>query len=112
MGESREKYPEIVLTEEERRREELLKRLGQSFQKLMEAQDNACALKGGTAMRFGSGLLRPSTDLDFEGDHRIAVRKTIQQAVAAAFPGRKHRVGWDWLRRGTVRVTIGDYIPC
>ena len=38
MGESREKYPEIVLTEEERRREELLKRLGQSFQKLMEAR--------------------------------------------------------------------------
>ena len=37
MGESREKYPEIVLTEEERTREELLKRLGQSFQKLMEA---------------------------------------------------------------------------
>ena len=108
MGESREKYPEIVLTEEERTREELLKRLGQSFQKLMEAQGNACALKGGTAMRFGTGLPRPSTDLDFEGDRRIAVRKTIQQAVAAAFPGRKRRVGWDWLRRGTVRITIDD----
>ena len=93
MGESREKYPEIVLTEEERTREELLKRLGQSFQKLMEAQGKACALKGGTAMRFGTGLPRPSTDLDFEGDRRIAVRKTIQQAVAAAFPGRKRRVG-------------------
>ncbi len=63
MGESREKYPEIVLTEEERTREELLKRLGQSFQKLMEAQGNACALKGGTARahsRFPGHALTPT----------------------------------------------------
>ena len=66
MGERREQYPEIVLTEQERRREELLKaartELPEAF---VEGQDNACALKGGTALRFGTGFPLPSTDLDF-----------------------------------------------
>ena len=108
MGKSRETYPKIALITGEQQREELLKRLGRSFQDLMDARNNPCALKGGTAMRLGMGLPRPSEDLDFEGDQRIAVRKTIVDAVNAAFPEEECRVGWDWFRRGTVQITVGD----
>ena len=44
MGQPREQYPEIALTDAERRREALMKRLGESFQNAMVAQGNACAL--------------------------------------------------------------------
>ena len=109
MGPRRERYPEITLTDEERRREALMKRLGESFQNAMVAQDNACALKGGTAMRLSMGLPRPSTDLDFEGQRRIQVRKTVQQAIAAAAPNRRSRVGRDWLHPGTVTIKVRDH---
>lgn len=108
MGDKRETYPEIALNDEERRREPLLRGLGSAYQQEMTAQGNPCALKGGTAMRLSLGLPRPSTDLDFEGDKAVSVRKTVQRAAAAAFPNQKCSVGWDWLKRGTVRVTIHD----
>ena len=104
MEQEREKYPEIVLTTEEVEREQLVKRIGNKFQELMDKQSNACALKGGTAMRLSLGLPRPSTDLDFEGQHRVRMRRTVRQATEAAAPGRRHRVGRDWLWRGTVQV--------
>lgn len=58
MEQEREKYPEIVLTTEEVEREQLVKRIGNKFQELMDKQSNACALKGGTAMRLSLGLPR------------------------------------------------------
>ena len=106
MGQRDEKYPTIGLKPDEREREELMKRLGKSFQDEMDAQGNACALKGGTAMRLSMGLPRPSTDLDFEGQKRIRVRKTVQQATAAAAPGQQHRVTRHWLRPGTVGIEV------
>ena len=43
----------------------------------MNDAGNDTALKGGTALRFELGLPRPSTDLDFEGNDAIKVRKTV-----------------------------------
>ena len=44
----------------------------------MDDTRNNTALKGGTALRFKLGLPRPSTDLDFEGDDAINVRKAVK----------------------------------
>ena len=103
-----EKYPEIPATAAEVRRQKVLKRLGRSIQELLESRDNDCALKGGTAMAFAMGLPRPSGDLDFEGNERIPVRMTVRRAIRQGFPDTDHRVGWDWLRRGSVSVAIRD----
>lgn len=105
MGPEREKYPAIRLTGAEKQRKEELRAIGREFQKGMDEQGNPCALKGGTAMRVGMKLPRPSTDLDFEGEQQVAVRKTVQTAVARALPGRNHQVGRNWLLRGAVRIT-------
>ncbi len=70
----------------------------------MDAQGNPCALKGGTALRFTMALPRPSTDLDFEGDNRVEVRKSLKRAVQRAFPQERYRIGRDWGLRGMVTV--------
>ena len=90
------------------RREAYLWRLAGAFQALMDEARNPCALKGGTALRFQVGLSRPSTDLDFEGDGPVSVRKTLLKAVAAATPPQPYRIGRDLLWRGTVTMTLGD----
>ena len=100
--------PPIPLTAAEVRREAFLWRLAAAFQALMDEARNPCALKGGTALRFQAGLNRPSTDLDFEGDERISVRKTLAKAVAAAAPESSYRIGRDFLWRGTVATTVRD----
>lgn len=101
-------YPEIHSTALEARRHEMLKTLGRAFQSEMDKQGNPCALKGGTALRFQIGLPRPSTDLDFEGDKRINVRRAIVGATAAAFVDTRYRIGINWLFRGAVEVRIWD----
>ena len=103
-----EKYPEIPATAAERRRQELLKVLGRSFQELMESRQNDCALKGGTAMAFAMGLPRPSGDLDFEGNGPIPVRRSVRLAIESGFPDAQYRVGWDWLVHGSLSLTIRD----
>ena len=100
--------PPIPLTAVEVRREAFLWRLAAAFQALMDEARIPCALKGGTALRFQVGLSRPSTDLDFEGDERISVRKTLAKAVAVAAPDGPCRIGWDFLWRGTVAMTVHD----
>ena len=97
-------YPEIPFEPHETEREQRLKVLGQKFQQLMNDAGNDTALKGGTALRFKLGLPRPSTDLDFEGNDAIKVRKTVKNAVSLAFPKGEYKVGWDWFRRGTVTI--------
>ena len=74
----------------------------------MDQARNPCALKGGTALRFQTELSRPSTDLDFEGDRRVSVRKTLVKAMAAAAPDGPYRIGRDFLWRGTVAMTVHD----
>ena len=83
--------PPIPFTTAEVRREAFLWRLAGAFQALMDEARNPCALKGGTALRFQAGLSRPSTDLDFEGDEPVSVRKTLVRAVAAAAPQGPYR---------------------
>ena len=100
--------PPIPFTAAETQREAFLWRLAAAFQALMDEVRNPCALKGGTALRFQAGLSRPSTDLDFEGDQRINVRKTLVKAVAAAAPKGQYRIGRDLLWRGTVRMRLYD----
>jgi predicted nucleotidyltransferase component of viral defense system len=100
--------PAIPFTAAEVRREAYLWRLAGAFQALMDQARNPCALKGGTALRFQVGPSRPSTDLDFEGDGPVSVRKTLLKAVAAATPPQPYRIGRDLLWRGTVTMTLGD----
>ena len=100
--------PPIPFTAAEMRREAFLWRLAAAFQTLMDDARNPCALKGGTALRFQAELSRPSTDLDFEGDQPISVRKTLVKAVAAAAPEGRYRIGRDFLWRGTVGMTLHD----
>ena len=98
-------YPEIPFKPHEVEREKRLKALGRKFQELMDEQGNDTALKGGTALRFKLGLPRPSTDLDFEGNESIRVRKTVKKAVALAFPDGGYKVGWNWKALiGTVAI--------
>ena len=70
----------------------------------MDDTRNNTALKGGTALRFKLGLPRPSTDLDFEGDDAINVRKAVIKAVDLAFKKGEYKVGLNWLGRGTVQI--------
>ena len=70
----------------------------------MDIQGNPCALKGGTALRFAIDLPRPSTDLDFEGDNRIELRKSLKRALQRAFPQERYRIGRDWGLRGMVAI--------
>ena len=70
----------------------------------MDTQGNPCALKGGTALRFAIGLPRPSTDLDFEGDNRVELRKSLKRALQRAFPRERYRIGRDWGLRGMVAI--------
>ena len=100
--------PTIPFTTAEARREAFLWRLAGAFQTLMDEARNPCALKGGTALRFQTGLSRPSTDLNFEGDEPVSVRKTLVKAVAAAAPQGQYRIGRDFLCRGTVGMTLHD----
>ena len=100
--------PPIPFTAAEARREAFLWRLAAAFQALMDEARIPCALKGGTGLRFQAELSRPSTDLDFEGDQRISVRKTLVKAVAAAAPKGAYRIGRDLLWRGTVGMTLHD----
>ena len=97
-------YPRIPFTPNETKREEHLKTLGRAFQKLMESIGNNTALKGGTGLRFQIGLPRPSTDLDFEGDERINVRRAVKKALKLAFGERAYKIGWNWLKRGGVEI--------
>ena len=98
--------PPIPFTAAELRREAFLWRLAAAFQALMDEARNPCALKGGTALRFQAELSRPSTDLDFEGNQPISVRKTLVKAVAAAEPQGSYHIGRDFLWRGTVGMTL------
>ena len=100
--------PPIPFTAAEVRREAFLWRLAGAFQALMDEVQNPCALKGGTALRFQAALTRPSTDLDFEGDRSVSVRRTVMKAVVAAAPDGAYRIGRDFLWRGTVRITAHD----
>ena len=100
----RTKYPTIPFTPDEKQRERDLRELGQAFQKVMDSRSNNTALKGGTALRFQMGLPRPSTDLDFEGDQRINVRRAVKKAVELAFGRGTYRIGWNWLKRGGVQL--------
>ena len=102
------KCPAIPFTAAEVRREAYLWRLAAAFQALMDEARNPCALKGGTALRFQAGLSRPSTDLDFEGDGRVSMRKTLVKAVARATPAAAYHIGRDLLWRGTVTMTLRD----
>ena len=100
--------PPIPFTAAEVQRERLLWRLAGAFQAQMDETQNPCALKGGTALRFQAGLSRPSTDLDFEGDKGISLRKTLMKAMAEAAPERPYRIGHNFLWRGTVTITVDD----
>ena len=97
-------YPKIPFKPHEIEREKRLKVLAQKFQQLMDDTRNNTALKGGTALRFTLGLPRPSTDLDFEGDKAINVRRAVRKAVDLAFGKDEYKVGWNWLFRGTVQI--------
>ena len=97
-------YPEIPFRQEDHVREAALKKIGRAFQLEMDTQGNPCALKGGTALRFAMELPRPSTDLDFEGDNRVEVRKSLKRALRRAFPQEKYRIGRDWGLRGMVTI--------
>ena len=104
MAMSTRDYPAIRFTDDDRIREESLKRIGRAFQAEMDAQANPCALKGGTALRFTLGLPRPSTDLDFEGDNRIQVKKSLKRALRNGLRGEKYTVGLDWGKLGTIKL--------
>lgn len=97
-------YPKIPFTPEEVTRDEDLKRIGRAYQAKMDRQDNPCALKGGTALRLKIGLPRPSTDLDFEGDGPVNLRRSVRNAIEQAGLTNKYRVGVNWGWRGTVRI--------
>ena len=97
-------YPKIPFTPEEVTRDEDLKRIGRAYQAEMDRQDNPCALKGGTALRLKIGLPRPSTDLDFEGDAPVNLRKSVRNAIEQAGLTNNYRVGVNWGWRGTVRI--------
>ena len=90
------------------RRETYLWQLAAAFQAVMDEARNPCALKGGTGLRFQARLTRPSTDLDFEGNGPVSVRKALVKAVAAATPAEPYRIGRDLLWRGTVTITLRD----
>ena len=73
----------------------------------MDRQSNPCALKGGTALRLKMGLTRWSDDLDFEGDKRIAVRKSVTQGLTDGLPDTRWQAGRIVLR-GTVKLWTWD----
>ena len=100
--------PPIPFTAAEVRRETYLWQLAAAFQAVMDEARNPCALKGGTGLRFQARLTRPSTDLDFEGNGPVSVRKALVKAVAAATPAEPYRIGRDLLWRGTVTITLRD----
>ena len=99
-------YPKIPMTSGEEERERSMKKLGAGLQAEFNGTGNNAALKGGTGLRFEIGLPRPSTDLDFEGDDKIRVRRLVKKVLKEAFPGKRTRVGPNWGRRGTVKIAI------
>ena len=102
------KCPPIPFTNAEVRREAFLWRLAAAWQEQMTILRNPCALKGGTGLRFQAQLPRPSTDLDFEGDGRIRFRETLTKAATAAAGAQAHRVGPNYLWKGTATVRVLD----
>ena len=100
--------PPIPFTASEQRREAFLWRLATAFQEEMDKQQNPCVLKGGTALRFRLQLARPSSDLDFEGERPVSVRKTLLKAVAAIGSTEQCRIGRDILWRGTITMNLRD----
>ena len=98
-------YPRIPFLPGEAARERDLYEIGRAFQDNMNDRNIPCALKGGSALRLQLGISRPSTDLDFEGDQPIHVRKATAAAVARAGLQKDYRVGLNWLKIGTVRLT-------
>ena len=104
MAMTTKNYPSIPFNKDDRIREETLQKVGRAFQAEMDAQGNPCALKGGTALRFSLGLPRPSTDLDFEGDNRVEMKKSLKRALRNALPGEKYQIGLDWGKLGTITL--------
>ncbi len=97
-------YPAIPLTREEQVRETRLWTLARAFQAEMEELGNPCILKGGTALRFRLGLPRPSTDLDFDGDQPLNIRRTMKRVLERAGLDRTYKAGRDWRGVGTVNL--------
>ena len=98
-------YPPIEYTPAEMVRQEELVKLGREFAREMRDVGNRYALKGGTALVLTVGLPRPSMDLDFEGETAIRQRQVVKRALKRAFPGKRYRVGFDWLRIGKLEIT-------
>ena len=71
----------------------------------MEKRGNTYSLKGGTALRFLLNVPRPSTDLDFEGEQRIWVRRHVKRALRSAFPKTRYSVTYDLMRTGEIGIT-------
>ena len=104
--------PEIPFEPHDTEREQRLKVLGQKLQQLMNDAGNDTALKGGTALRFELGLPRPSTDLDFEGNDAIKVRKTVNGQERGRAGQSTRREGRRPMRRESDPVhRIGSQRP-
>ena len=100
-----QEYPQIPFLPGERSREIDLQKIGRGFQAELDERKIPCALKGGTALRLRLGLPRPSTDLDFEGNKRVHVRKTAIRALARSGMRQEYRIGINWFKIGTVRLS-------
>ena len=66
------------------------------------------ALKGGTALKIGYGLIRPSTDADFEGDEKVVAKELVQAALKTNKEYELVRTGVNWFGRGSISVTMKD----
>ena len=102
------KLPPIKPTEEEELRMAALKALSRGLACVFRDEGMTAALKGGTALALLYGLGRPSTDIDWEGDARINLKRTIRKAMVHIPQWRLRHMGWDWLLRRTKPVTLQE----
>ena len=102
------KLPRIEPTEEESLRMTALRALSQGLTRAFHEEGVTAALKGGTALALFYGLSRPSTDIDWEGDTRVDLKQTLRKAMAHIPQWKLRRIGSDWMRRGTRKITLQE----
>ena len=96
------KLPAIAETPAERIHYEMLTELARQFGSELSRQSKMYAVKGGTGLKTGYGLTRPSTDIDIDTEDYVDVRNTIRSALRnmpryqrREIPLSERRIGYD-----------------
>ena len=73
--------PPIEPDAEERATEAVLRHIAREVPLLLKSKRCGVAIKGGTGLRLGYGLPRPSTDIDFDLTDAVPMEEMVSKAM-------------------------------